>query len=87
LFEQGFRADYPCADCPGEVALDLVSHDAWDLFCAAASRSTVTVKGVEREVFEVNAEWVRLLIETRALADPAEAIERVLHLWKELNHS
>jgi len=59
--------------------------DAWELFLAAASKQEIEIEKVKREVFEVDWQLIRLLIDTRDLPDRAEAVEQVLQLLKDLN--
>lgn len=59
--------------------------DAWELFLAAASTHEVEVEKVKRDVFEVDWQLVRLLIDTREIPERGDVVEQVLVLLKDLN--
>lgn len=83
LFAQGFRKEYPCAECPG--ALRAENYAAWELFLSAAARSEIEVNKTKRDVFEVDWQLVRLLLDTRAIAEPADVVDKLVALTKDLN--
>lgn len=57
------------------------------MFCAAATRSEVEVDKIKRDVFEVDWQLVRLLLDTRVIADPSDVVDKIIALVKDLNAS
>ena len=85
LFEQGFKKEFPCGDCPQQTPLSSDALHAWKIFKRSASRSTINVGAPggapsPKDFFEVDWNLVALLID-----GDKEILEILIDLLKDLN--